>query len=137
MERMRWQTADEKESAVKVNKVLIVDDEKLISSYLHRKLSKLGYTVYIANDGEEALSQAFEYLPDLVLLDVKLPKLDGLSVCRQLKADARTSKIPVMILSAKAQSEEIQAGLAAGVDRYLCKPLGFPDILHEIRQFEE
>ena len=92
---------------MKINKLLIVDDEKPISSYLNRKLSKLGYTVYIAEDGEEALEQAFAHLPDLILLDVKLPKLDGLSVCQRLKSDPRTDKIPVVILSAKAQSEEI------------------------------
>lgn len=122
---------------MKVNKLLIVDDEKPISSYLDRKLSKLGYTVIIAEDGEEALSHAFDHLPDLILLDVKLPKRDGLSVCRKLKSDPRTRGIPVMILSAKAQTEEVQAGLAAGADKYLCKPLGFPDILNEIRRFEE
>ena len=121
---------------MKINKLLIVDDEKPISSYLNRKLSKLGYTVYIAEDGEEALEQAFAHLPDLILLDVKLPKLDGLSVCQRLKSDPRTDKIPVVILSAKAQSEEVRAGMAAGADQYLCKPLGFPDILQEIKRFE-
>ena len=126
-----------KEPQVKVNKLLIVDDERPISSYLNRKLTKLGYTVHIAEDGDEALNQAFTQLPDLILLDVKLPKRDGLSVCRQLKADPRTAKTPVLFLSAKAQSEEVQAGLAAGADKYLCKPMGFPDILKEIRRFEE
>jgi CheY-like chemotaxis protein len=125
-----------KEPTMKINKLLIVDDEKPISSYLNRKLSKLGYTVYIAEDGEEALEQAFAHLPDLILLDVKLPKLDGLSVCQRLKSDPRTDKIPVVILSAKAQSEEVRAGMAAGADQYLCKPLGFPDILQEIKRFE-
>lgn len=121
---------------MKVNKLLIVDDERPISAYLNRKLSKLGYTVHIAEDGEAALTQAFAHRPDLILLDVKLPKRDGLSVCRQLKSDPRTAKIPVIILSAKAQSEEVQAGLAAGADKYLCKPLGFPDILNEIKRFD-
>lgn len=121
---------------MKIQKILVVDDEKPISSYLQRKFSKLGYTVYVAEDGEEALQQAFSNLPDIILLDVKLPKMNGIDVCKKLKADETTKKIPILILSAKAQSFEIKEGLEAGADKYLCKPIGFPDILGEIRAFE-
>jgi DNA-binding response OmpR family regulator len=117
--------------------ILIVDDEAPIHSYLQRKLTKLGYEVHVAEDGEQALEQAFAKLPGIILLDVKLPKLNGLEVCKRLKADERTGGIPVVMLSAKAQEEEIQEGLGAGADRYLCKPVGFPDILNEIRSFEK
>jgi CheY-like chemotaxis protein len=119
-----------------MQKILVVDDEKTISSYLQRKLSKLGYTVYTAEDGEKALELAFSHLPDLVLLDVKLPRLDGYEVCRRLKADERTRKTAVLMLSAKAQRAEIQRGIEAGTDRYLCKPMSFPDILKQIQSFE-
>ncbi len=119
-----------------IRKILIVDDEKTITSYLEKKLSKLGYTVSVAEDGEEALEKAFSTTPDFVLLDVKLPRLNGYEVCRRLKADSRTRNVPIVILSAKAQSSEIDQGLAAGADKYLCKPMGFPDILKEIREFE-
>jgi DNA-binding response OmpR family regulator len=119
-----------------IRKILIVDDEKTITSYLEKKLSKLGYTVSIAEDGEKALETAFAELPDFVLLDVKLPRLNGYEVCRRLKADSRTRTVPVVILSAKAQADEIDQGLAAGADKYLCKPMGFPDILKEIKKFE-
>jgi len=122
---------------VKIKKILVVDDEKSIHSYLQRKLSKLGYSVSVAEDGEEALSQAFSLLPDLVLLDIKIPKLDGIEVCKRLKSDYGTKNIPVLILSAKAQSEEIEEGLKAGADKYLCKPISFPDILREVRIYEE
>ena len=115
--------------------ILIVDDETAIHSYLQRKLTKLGYFVSVAADGETALALALELLPELIIMDVKLPKLDGLEVCRRLKNDDRTERIPVIILSAKAQAEEIKAGLAAGADRYLCKPTGFPEILGEIESF--
>ena len=118
-------------------KILVVDDEKPIYDYLHRKLTKLGYTVYVAENGEQALDQAFSKLPDIILMDVKLPKLNGIEACKRLKSDARTWHIPVIMLSAKAQSEEIQEGLDAGADRYLCKPLGFPDILKEIKTYED
>ena len=116
-------------------KVLIVDDEKPITSYLQRKLDKLGYAVWIAEDGVGALDQAFTQLPDLILLDIKLPRLSGIEVCKRLKSDDRTKDIPILILSAKAQSGEIEEGLKAGANKYLCKPMGFPDILAEIQAF--
>jgi two-component system phosphate regulon response regulator PhoB/two-component system alkaline phosphatase synthesis response regulator PhoP len=119
-----------------IKKILIVDDERTIHSYLERKLTKLGYTVHVAEDGETALQSAFQDLPDLILLDVKLPRLDGCEVCRKLKSDARTKTIPVFLLSAKAQKKEIQEGLDAGADKYLCKPMSFPDILKEIQSCE-
>lgn len=119
-----------------IRKILVVDDEEAIYAYLKRKLEKLGYAVSVAEDGEAALECAFSEHPDIVLLDVKLPKLSGIEVCRRLKSDERTKQTPIIILSAKAQSHEIAAGLEAGVDRYLCKPIGFPHILKEIRSFD-
>jgi len=116
-----------------IRTILVVDDERTIHAYLQRKLTKLGYTVYVAEDGETALEQAFELLPDLILLDVKLPRLDGCEVCRRLKGDERTKGIPVFVLSAKAQRTEVQEGIEAGADKYLCKPMSFPDILKEIQ----
>ena len=120
-----------------MNKILLVDDEKPIHSYLQRKLSKLGYTVFVAEDGEEALSKVFSDLPDIILLDIKIPKIDGIEVCRKIKSDERTKAIPVLILSAKAQSEEIREGLEAGANKYLTKPISFPDILKEIQHYED
>lgn len=122
---------------MKIEKILIVDDEQPIHSYLQRKLSKLGYQALVAEDGERAMEVAFSNLPDIILLDVKLPKLNGLEVCRALKSDEKTRHIPIIILSAKAQAAEVKRGLDAGADRYLCKPLGFPEILRELKSFEE
>lgn len=121
---------------VGIRKILVVDDEEGIHAYLERKLGKLGYFVCTAEDGEEALVQAFRALPDIILLDVKLPKINGIEVCRRLKSNDKTNHIPIIILSAKAQSDEIAAGFKAGADRYLCKPIGFPDILKEIKAFD-
>ena len=118
-------------------KILLVDDEAPIYTYLQKKLSKLGYAVAVATDGEAALEQAWEYLPDMVLLDVKLPKINGYEVCKRLKAHEKTKDIPILILSAKTQTREIQAGLEAGAHKYLCKPISFPDILKEIKALEE
>lgn len=120
-----------------MKKILVVDDEKSIHSYLERKFKKLGYTVFVAKDGLEAVDQAFANVPDIILMDVKLPRLNGIEVCRRLKSDETTRFIPIIMLSAKAQSDEIKEGLEAGADRYLCKPIGFPDILKEIKMFED
>jgi len=122
---------------MRIRKILVVDDEKEISAYLDSKLTQLGHIVFTAEDGEEALRQAFLHFPDIILLDVRMPKLNGIEVLKRLKSDERTKDVPVILLSAKAQSNEITAGLEAGADRYLCKPIGFPDILREIRAFEE
>jgi CheY-like chemotaxis protein len=115
--------------------ILVVDDEATISTYLQKKLTKLGYEVSVAEDGEKALELAFSLRPDIILMDVKLPRMTGTEVCRRVKADQRTAAIPVLLLSAKAQPAEIREGLAAGADRYLCKPISFPDILVELRAF--
>lgn len=116
--------------------ILVVDDEEIISSYLQRKLVKLGYTVYVAGDGEQALELALNHVPDIMLLDVKLPKLTGTEVCRKLKSDQRTRQIRILMLSAKAQAAEIKEGIEAGADKYLCKPISFPAILDEINSYE-
>lgn len=119
-----------------IKKILVVDDEEIISSYLQRKLIKLGYTVYVAGDGERALELALTHIPDIILLDVKLPKLTGIEVCKRVKTDQRTRHITVLMLSAKAQSAEIREGIEAGADKYLCKPISFPAILDEIHAYE-
>lgn len=119
-----------------IKKILIADDDQPILSYMQRKFTKLGYEVYVAGNGEEALQQIFSCLPDIVLLDVKMPGLSGIEVCKRMRADDRTKKTPILLLSARAQSAEVKEGLNAGADKYLCKPMSFPDILKEIRSFD-
>ena len=122
---------------MKIKKILVADDEDLVRSYIEKKLAKLGYTVLVAKDGEEAVEQAFSNIPDIILLDVKMPKLNGIEACKRIKSDERTRHIPIIMLSAKAQSSEINEGIEAGADKYLCKPIGFPDILSEVRAYED
>lgn len=122
---------------MKIKKILVADDEDLVRSYIEKKLAKLGYTVLAARDGEEAVEQAFSDIPDIILLDVKMPKLNGIEVCKRIKSDERTKHIHIIMLSAKAQLSEINEGIEAGADKYLCKPIGFPDILREIQAFED
>lgn len=120
-----------------IKKILVVDDEKPIYDYLKRKLSKLGYSVFVAEDGEEAIDLAVSELPDIILLDVKLPKLNGIEVCKRLRSNEKTWETPILMLSAKAQSHEIAEGLEAGANKYLCKPISFPDIVKEISRYGE
>ena len=102
--------------------VLIVDDESDVVDLVRYKLRGAGFDVLTAGDGVEALREAREHRPDLIVLELMLPHIHGEEVCRQLKADADTAAIPVLMLTAKAQSSERIAGLEIGADDYMTKP---------------
>ncbi len=102
--------------------ILVVDDEREILELVEYNLRKEGYGVVCVETGEQALAAARLKLPDLILLDLMLPGVDGLDVCRQLKADARTAEIPVVMLTAKGGEADIVAGLELGADDYVTKP---------------
>jgi adenylate cyclase len=104
-------------------RILIVDDNETNRDILATRLAKHGYELAQAGDGEEALAAAREQLPDLILLDVMMPKLDGFEVCRRLKTDASAPFTPIILITAKADSKDIVAGLEAGADEYLTKPI--------------
>jgi DNA-binding response OmpR family regulator len=103
-------------------RVLLVDDELNIVKVVSKRLSVSGFEVVTALDGQEALSQVAAAAPDLIVLDVMLPKLNGLQVCAQLKHDARYRHIPIILFTAKTEEKDREAGLAAGADAYLTKP---------------
>ncbi|MBW2148735.1 MAG: response regulator transcription factor [Deltaproteobacteria bacterium] len=109
-------------------KILLVDDEKDILEILRYHLEKEGYLLTCVTSGEEALERARASLPDLIVLDLMLPGIDGLSVCRMLKNDPRTSAIPIVILTAKGDEADIIVGLELGADDYITKPFS-PRIL--------
>jgi len=102
--------------------ILVVDDEREILELVKYNLAKEGYGVVCVETGEDALSAARLKLPDLVLLDLMLPGVDGLEVCRKLKADPKTQEIPVIMLTAKGGEADIVAGLELGADDYVTKP---------------
>ena len=104
-------------------RILIVDDHEINRDILATRLGMHGYELLQAADGEEALAAAREHLPDLLLLDVMMPKLDGIEVCRRLKGDATLPFMPIILVTAKADSKDVVAGLEAGADEYLTKPL--------------
>ena len=111
-----------------MTKILIAEDERDIRDLIAFTLRFAGYEVLTANNGEEAVQMTQKELPDLVLTDVRMPKMTGYEACKLIKADPATQHIPVVFLSAKGQEAEVQTGLASGADEYLLKPFA-PDQL--------
>jgi phosphate regulon transcriptional regulator PhoB len=103
-------------------KILVVDDEEDILELVRYNLTKERYQVIAAMSGETALDKAREETPDLILLDLMLPGLDGLTVCRELKRDPATANIPIIMLTAKGEEADIVVGLELGADDYMVKP---------------
>src|SRR3984893_16803521 len=104
-------------------RILVVDDIADNVEILRMRLTTLGYEVVVAEDGEQALAKVRETLPDLILLDIMMPKVDGLEVVRRLKADASLPFIPVILVTAKASPKDVVAGLDAGGDDSLSNPI--------------
>ncbi|MGH8676726.1 MAG: adenylate/guanylate cyclase domain-containing protein [Burkholderiales bacterium] len=104
-------------------RILVVDDSPANVEILQMRLQAQGYEIKTAADGEEALIAVREHQPDLILLDVMMPKLDGIEVCRRLRADPAQPFIPIILVTAKADSKDVVAGLEAGGDEYLTKPV--------------
>jgi len=109
-------------------RILVAEDERDIRELIGFTLRHHGHTVLTAPNGEEALALALRELPDLVLLDIRMPRLTGYDVCRRLRAEPSTRDIPIAFLSAKGQEAEIQAGMDAGATDYILKPFA-PDQL--------
>jgi PAS domain S-box-containing protein len=123
----------EKISTSSFNKILVVDDAAANLQFLTNLLTERGYTVYPASDGELALEFVRLVLPDLILLDIRMPVMDGYEVCRQLKSDNRTSSIPVIFISIlENESDKVKAFLEGGVD-YITKPFQPEEILARVR----
>ena len=105
-----------------MSKILIVDDLPTEVQLMQAAIAKLGHSTIVATDGEQALEMARRENPDLVLLDVVLPRMDGFQVCRKIKKDAQISKIPVILVSSKTQESDKLWGLKQGASAYICKP---------------
>jgi two-component system phosphate regulon response regulator PhoB len=114
-------------------KVLVVDDEEDILELVRYNLSKDGYQVTSALSGETALKKAKEESPDLVLLDLMLPGVDGLDVCKELKRDPATAAIPIVMLTAKGEDADVVTGLELGADDYVTKPFSPRVLLARIK----
>ena len=106
----------------KPTRILIVDDTEDILLVVSRRLKSWGYEVLTASSGEEGLEIAFEDLPDLILLDVMMPRMKGREVCAKLKADPKTKHIPIIFLTALGLADHVKAGMDLGAEDYIVKP---------------
>ena len=114
-------------------RILVVDDNPANLEILETRLTRQGYEVVTARDGEEALVAARAQTPDLILLDVMMPGKDGIQVCRELKADPSLPFMPIILVTAKADPDDIVAGLDAGGDEYLTKPVDHAALVARVR----
>lgn len=108
--------------------VLVAEDDKIIRRLARHILERAGYTVYEAADGLEALAQIKEIKPDLLLLDIMMPHMNGYDVCLTLRSQEETATLPIVIITAKTEKHAIQKGIDAGANRYLTKPIS-PKVL--------
>jgi DNA-binding response OmpR family regulator len=116
-------------------KILIVDDEEVMSTVLERHFKGRGYDVVLANDGQEGLAVAKAEMPDLIILDNMMPKMDGFKVCALLKSDVRFKKIPIVMFTARVPTEEDkQLGEEVGFDAYISKFTDFDDLLIKVQE---
>jgi CheY-like chemotaxis protein len=116
-----------------VTRILVVEDNEPSCDMLVRRLERRGFVVLVSRDGLEAVEVATAQKPDLVLMDMSLPKLDGYEATRRLKADTATSAIPVVGLSAHAMAGDREKALAAGCDEYETKPIEFEQLIGKIQ----
>jgi two-component system cell cycle response regulator DivK len=112
--------------------ILVVEDNEMNRDMLCRRLSRKGYSVLVAQDGAEGLSVARREYPDLIIMDLSLPRIDGWEASRQLKADAATAAIPIIALTAHAMSTDKEKALAAGCDDFDTKPIDFARLMQKI-----
>lgn len=117
--------------------VLIIDDDPVIQLLLRTHFEQEGYIVEVASDGEQGLRMARELKPDFVLLDVLMPKLNGLEVLKALRADPATASLMVALLSAKSEDSDRELGLGAGANAYLTKPFDPLALLDQVRQLTD
>ena len=116
-------------------RILLVDDEVQLVEMVKLRLESNGYNVITAYDGIEALEKAKKEKPDLIILDLMLPKMDGYKVCGLLKKDARYVNIPIIMFTARAQDEDVKLGLELGAEAYIIKPFDPKILMSKIQEF--
>lgn len=118
-----------------MKKVLIVDDEQDIVESLQFVLEAAGFECFCAYNGEEGLNLAKEVLPDLIILDVMMPKINGFKICRLLKYDSKYKNIPILMVTARSQEEDKLIGEETGVDEYITKPFDLEEIVKKVEGY--
>ncbi len=114
-------------------KVLIADDEPNIVVSLEFLMKQKGYVVKVVNDGEAALAAVAEFAPDLILLDVMMPRMSGYDICQRVRENPAWQGIRIIMLSAKGRDIEVSKGLAVGADAYVTKPFATKDLIEKVR----
>lgn len=114
-------------------KILVVDDEESLAEFICRALRQHGYRTVCAHDGDAALTLIYEELPDLVILDLMLPLMDGWEICRRVKSDSETKNIPILMLTARSSAEDVVQGLDLGADDYMRKPFPLDELMARVR----
>ena len=117
-------------------RILIIEDERALTEVLTYNLQREGYETAVAHDGQEGLRKAQTLLPDLIILDLMLPLLNGLEVCRELRAGERTRHIPIVMLTAKAEETDQVVGFTLGADDYVTKPFSIKVLLQRIKALQ-
>ena len=115
-------------------KILIVDDEPNIVISLEFLMKKEGFEVAVANDGDEALAMVASFNPDILLLDVMMPKKSGFEVCEALRADTQRAGLKIVMLTAKGRDTEMAKGLAIGADAYVTKPFSTKELVDKVKE---
>ena len=116
-----------------VQRILIVEDEEAIVEIVSQALRRHGYETASASDGDAALDKAFSLRPDLVILDLMLPKMAGWEVCRRLKAEKQTASIPILMLTARRDERDVVEGLELGADDYMKKPFSLAELAARVK----
>ena len=116
-----------------MSKILVIDDSKTIRMMVTNGLKKQKFTVYSASNGVEGIELAQQKKPDLIILDVMMPEMNGFETCVKLKSNPETASIPVLFLTAQNSKEEIQQGFNVGGDEYLNKPFKFHELLETVQ----
>jgi len=123
----------EEGEGVKREKIVVIEDEADILEVIAYNLKREGYEVLESRDGEAALRQIGRHAPDLIILDLMLPSIDGIEICRRLKSDAVTRPIPVIMVTAKGEESDIVLGLGVGADDYVTKPFSPKELIARVR----
>ena len=118
-----------------LKKILVVDDEADLVETVRFPLEMEGFNVLVSYNGEDALNQARKEKPDLIILDLMLPKLDGYKVCRLLKFDENYKHIPILMLTAKTQEKDKILGMETGADEYITKPFEMDDLMGKVKAY--
>lgn len=112
--------------------ILVVDDEDMTRHLLRLMLEREGYIIHEALDGLDALAKIEQHQPQLVIMDVMMPHLDGFGACERIRANGKTTHLPVVLLSARVQQEAIAEGMRVGANCYLTKPISRPDLVQTV-----